>query len=154
MGDWNTLPIRLSAIELKGSHMTCFIGVDLHKTQFTVYVRIGDEVEDLAEIKQYPTTVAGYTEFLNRILAYKTASFDVKIGVESTKKTDRHDVSTISEFLAKDVLPESYICSKETENLRRLLKPRERLVRSVVGQKNEVLALLVSMRLNDELRSL
>ena len=154
MGDWDTLPIRLSAIELKGSHMTCFIGVDLHKTQFTVYVRIGDKVEDLPEIKQYPTTVAGYTEFLNRILAYKTASFDVKIGVESIKKTDKHDASTISEFLAKDVLPESYICSKETENLRRLLKSKERLVRSVVGQKNEVLVLLVSMRLNDELRSL
>lgn len=154
MGDWNTLPIRLSAIELKGSHMTCFIGVDLHKTQFTVYVRIGDEVEDLPEIKQYPTTVAGYTEFLNRILAYKTARFDVKIRVESTKKKDRHDASTISEFLAKDMLPESYICSEETENLRRLLKSKERLVRSVVGQKNEVLALLVSMRLNDELRSL
>ena len=154
MGDWNTLPIRLSAIELKGSHMTYFIGVDLHKTQFTVHVRIGDKVEDLPEIKQYPTTVAGYTEFLNRILAYKTARFDVKIRVESTKKKDRHDASTISEFLAKDVLPESYICSKETENLRRLLKSKERLVRSVVGQKNEVLALLVSMRLNDELRSL
>ncbi len=112
------------------------------------------EVEDLSEIKQFPTTVAGYTEFLNRILAYKTASFDVKIGVESTKKTDRHDASTISEFLAKDMLPESYICSKETENLRRLLKSRERLVRSVVGQKNEVHALLVSMGLNDELRSI
>ena len=70
------------------------------------------------------------------------------------KQTDRHDASTISEFLAKDMLPESYICSKETENLRRLLKSKERLVRSVVGQKNEVLALLVSMRLNDELRSL
>ena len=154
MGDWDTLPIRLSAIELKGSHMTCFIGVDLHKTQFTVYVRIGDEVEDLPEIKQYPTTVAGYTEFLNRILAYKTARFDVKIRVESTKKKDRHDASTISEFLAKDMLPESYICSEETENLRRLLKSKERLVRAVVGQKNEVLALLVSMRLNDELRSL
>lgn len=154
MGDWNTLPIRLSAIELKGGHMTCFIEVDLHKTQFTVYVRIGDKVEDLSEIKQYPTTVAGYTEFLNRILAYKTASFDVKIGVESTKKTDRHDASTISEFLAKDMLPESYICSKETENLRRLLKSKERLVRSVVGQKNEVHALLVNMGLNDELRSL
>ena len=154
MGDWNTLPIRLSAIELKGGHMTVYIDVDLHKTQFTVYVRIGNKVENLSEIKQYPTTVAGYTEFLNRILAYKTASFDVKIGVESTKKTDRHDASTISEFLAKDMLPESYICSEETENLRRLLKSKERLVRSVVGQKNEVLALLVSMRLNDELRSL
>ena len=67
--------------------MTIYIGVDLHKTQFTVHVRIGDKVEDLSEIKQYPTTQAGYTEFLNRILAYKAAGFDVKIGVESTGNT-------------------------------------------------------------------
>ena len=166
--------------------MTVYIGVDLHKTQFTVHVRVGDRIEDFSEIKQYPTTEAGYAEFLNRIQAYKSADFDVKIGVESTgntrffknqvekagaevtvintlkfkvinestKKTDKHDASTISEFLSKDMLPESYICNKETENLRRLLKSRERLVRSVVGQKNEVHALLVSMGLNDELRSL
>ena len=101
MGDWNTLPIRLSAIELKGGHMTVYIGVDLHKTQFTVHARIGNKVEDLAEIKQYPTTVAGYTEFLNRILAYKTASFDVKIGVESTKKTDNMMHRQFQSFLQR-----------------------------------------------------
>lgn len=166
--------------------MTVYIGVDLHKTQFTVHARVGDKVEDMSEIKQYPTTEAGYTEFLSRIQAYKSECFDVKIGVESTgntrffknqvekagaevtvintlkfkvinestKKTDKHDASTISEFLSKDMLPESYICNQETENLRRLLKSRERLVHSIVGQKNEVHALLVSMGLNDELRSL
>ncbi len=134
--------------------MIFFIGVDLHKTQFTVHVRTEEKVESLDQIKQYSTTVAGYAEFLSRIETYRATGAAVKIGVESTKKTDRHDASTISEFLAKDMLPESYICSKETENLRRLLKSKERLVRSVVGQKNEVLALLVSMRLNDELRSL
>ena len=64
--------------------MTVYIGVDLHKTQFTVHVRAEDKVEDLSEIKQYPTTEAGYTEFLNRIQAYKTEGFDVKIGAEST----------------------------------------------------------------------
>ena len=166
--------------------MTVYIGVDLHKTQFTVHVRVGGKVESLSEIKQYPTTEAGYTKFLERIAAYKAAGFEVKIGVESTgntrffknqvekagayvtvintlkfkvinestKKTDKHDASTISEFLSKDMLPESHICSKETENLRRLLKSRERLVHSIVGQKNEVHALLVSMGLKDELRSL
>ena len=70
------------------------------------------------------------------------------------KKTDEHDASTISEFLSKDMLPESYLCNKETENLRRLLKSRERLVRSIVGQKNEIHALLVSMGLPDGLRCL
>ena len=166
--------------------MTVYMGVDLHKTQFTVHVRVGGRIESLSEIKQYPTTEAGYTQFLERIVGYKASGFDVKIGVESTgntrffknqvekagaevtvintlkfkvinestKKTDKHDASTISWFLSKDMLPESHICSKETENLRRLLKSRERLVRSIVGQKNEVHALLVSMGLDDELRSL
>ena len=166
--------------------MTFFIGVDLHKTQFTVHVRTEEKIESLDQIKQYPTTAAGYAEFLARIAAYKATGSDVKIGVESTgntrffknqvekagaevtvintlkfkvinesaKKTDKHDASTISEFLSKDMLPESYLCRKETENLRRLLKSRERLVRSTVGQKNEIHALLVSLGLSDELRSL
>ena len=185
MGDWNALPIRLSA-EKTEDIMTVNFGVDLHKTQFTVHARIGSRVEALSEIKQYPTTESGYAEFLKRIAGYRTSGYDVKIGVESTgntrffknqvekagaavtvintlkfkvinestKKTDRHDASTISEFLEKDILPESHICNQETENLRRLMKSRERLVRSIVGQKNEVHALLVSLGLSDELRSL
>lgn len=151
--------------------MTFFIGVDLHKTQLTVHVRTEDKVESLEQIKQYPTTPAGYAEFLARIASYKETGAAVKIGVESTgntrffknqvekagaevtvintlkfkvinestKKTDRHDASTISEFLSKDMLPESYLCGKETENIRRLLKSRERLVRSTVGQKKALL---------------
>lgn len=166
--------------------MTFFIGVDLHKTQFTVHVRTEEKVESLDQIKQYPTTAAGYAEFLARIAFYREIGATVKIGVESTgntrffknqvekagaevtvintlkfkvinestKKTDKHDASTISEFLSKDMLPESYLCNKETENLRRLLKSRERIVRFNVGIKNEVHALLVSLGLQDEFRSL
>lgn len=77
-----------------------------------------------------------------------------KVINESSKKTDKHDAATISEFLSKEMLPESYLCSKETENIRRLLKSRTRLVRSIVGQKNEVHALLVSLGINDEIRCL
>ena len=166
--------------------MTCFIGVDLHKTQFTVHTRTENRVESMDQIIQYPVTNEGYVNFLKRIRNLKTRGYEVKIGVESTgntryfksqvekagaevtvintlkfkvinestKKTDKHDASTISEFLSKDMLPESYLCNKETENLRRLLKSRERLVRSIVGQKNEIHALLVSMGLPDGLRCL
>ena len=63
-------------------------------------------------------------------------------------------IRKLLEITTKDMLPESYLCSKETENIRRLLKSRERLVHSIVGQKNEVPALLVSMGLKDEQRSL
>ena len=67
--------------------MTVYIGVDLHKTQFTVHVRVGDKVEALSEIKQYPTTNEGYAEFFARIAKYKSAGHEVKIGVESTGNT-------------------------------------------------------------------
>lgn len=164
--------------------MTYFLGIDLHKTQFTVHYRTEEKIAK--EILQYPTDESGYAAFLKRIRNLKTRGYEVKIGVESTgntrffknkveeagaevtvintlkfkvinestKKTDKHDASTISEFLSKDMLPESYLCNKETENIRRLLKSRERLVRSIVGQKNEVHALLVSMGLQDDLRNI
>ena len=164
--------------------MTYFLGVDLHKTQFTVHERTEQKTDK--EIVQYPTDEGGYTLFLKRIKNLRTRGHEVKVGVESTgntryfknkveqaggevtvintlkfkvinestKKTDKHDAATISEFLSKDMLPESHLCSKETENIRRLLKSRERLVRSIVGQKNEVHALLVSTGLQDDLRSI
>ena len=166
--------------------MTFYIGVDLHKTQFTVHVRTEEMIESLNEIKMYPTTEAGYAEFTKRIRVYKETGAVVKLAVESTgntkyfknqmekagaevkvvntvkfkvinesvSKTDKHDAATLSEFLKDYKLPESYLCSKETENLRRLIKSRERLVRAQVGQKNEIHALLVSMGLADEARSL
>lgn len=67
--------------------MTFFIGVDLHKTQFTVHVRTEEESESLDQIRQYPTTPDGYAEFLARISRYKATGADVKIGVESTGNT-------------------------------------------------------------------
>ena len=67
--------------------MTVYIGGDLHKTQFTVHERTEETVESLGRIKQYPTTEVGYAAFLARIAEYKTAGFDVKIGVESTGNT-------------------------------------------------------------------
>ena len=166
--------------------MTFYIGVDLHKTQFTVHVRTEEMVEPLNEIRMYPVTEAGYAEFCKRIRLYKETGAVVKLSVESTgntkhfknqmekagaevtvvntvkfkvinesvSKTDKHDAATLSEFLKDYKLPESYLCSKETENMRCLIKSRERLVRAHVGQKNEIHALLVSLGFADELRSL
>ena len=89
-------------------------------------VKIG--VESTGNTRYFKTQVekAGAEVTVINTLKFKVIN-------ESTKKTDKHDASTISEFLSKDMLPESYICNKETENLRRLLKSRERLVRSIVG---------------------
>ena len=62
--------------------MTCFIGVDLHKTQFTVHTRTENRVESMDQIIQYPVTNEGYANFLKRIRNLKTRGYEVKIGVE------------------------------------------------------------------------
>lgn len=62
---------------------------------------------------------------------------------ESVKKTDKHDARTLAEFLEKDMLPESILCSQESEDIRRVLKSRSILVKTVVSLKNQVHGLLL-----------
>ena len=158
------------------------VGIDLHKTQFTVCVRGrgGDT------FRKYPTTDGGYAEFLKRAAAWQKAGHEVRVGVESTgntryfkgrmeaagigvtvintlkfkivnesvKKTDKHDAATIAEFLEKDMLPESHLCTRESEQMRRLLKVRTTLVRAEVVVKNQIHALLVAEGREDRKASL
>jgi transposase len=77
-----------------------------------------------------------------------------KVVNESVKKTDKHDAATIAEFLEKDMLPESRLCSRKSEELRRLLKARTTLVRAEVVMKNQIHALLTAEGLEDEKASL
>ena len=148
------------------------VGVDLHKTQFTVCVRTpaGER------FGKYPTTDYGYELFLNEIAVWQKKGKAVRVGVESTgntryfknkmedagievtvintlkfkvvnssvKKTDKYDAATIAEFLEKDMLPEACLCSRESEQMRRLLKVRTTLVRSQVVIKNQIHALLTA----------
>jgi len=159
------------------------IGVDLHKTQFTVYAR---REEKPGESGQYPTSDEGYRDFLGKLGGWRRSGHVIRIGVESTgntryfkhrleakgypvvvintlkfkvinesvKKTDKHDAATIAEFLSKDMLPESKLCSEASEQLRRLLKVRSTLVRARVTVKNQIHGLLVSMGLEDTRASL
>jgi transposase len=73
---------------------------------------------------------------------------------ESVKKTDKHDAAAIAEFLEKDMLPESKLCSRTSEQLRRLLKARTALVRVEVAMKNQIHALLTAEGLEDKKASL
>jgi len=159
------------------------IGVDLHKTQFTVYAR-RDNKPGVEE--QYPTREEGYRAFLEKLGQWRHSGHDIRIGVESTgntryfkhrleargypvvvintlkfkvinesvKKTDKHDAATIAEFLSKDMLPESKLCSEDSEQLRRLLKVRSTLVRARVTVKNQIHGLLVSLGMEDTRASL
>jgi transposase len=153
------------------------VGIDLHKTQFTVCVR-----ERKGNwFAKYPTTPEGYQAFLAKAAEWQGAGEEVRVGVESTgntryfknrmeeagigvvvintlkmkvvnesvNKTDKHDAATIAEFLEKDMLPESQLCSRESEQLRRLLKARGTLVTSEVVIKNQIHGLLTAEGMED-----
>jgi len=153
------------------------VGIDLHKTQFTICVR--DRKGN--RFAKYLTTPEGYQAFLNQAAEWQGKGEAVRVGVESTgntryfknrmvsagievtvintlkmkvvnesvKKTDKHDAATIAEFLEKDMLPESQLCSRESEQMRRLLKVRTTLVRGEVVIKNQIHGLLTAEGLED-----
>ncbi len=155
--------------------MRMSVGVDLHKGQFTVYWRRGEE--PLGRFERCRTNELGYRWFEGQLKKLRDEGHEVRVAVESTgntryfkrrveaigvavvvintmkfkvvtesvKKTDRHDAATIAEFLEKDMLPEARLCSTESEELRRVLKTRTVLVRSVVAVKNQVHGLLLSL---------
>ena len=158
------------------------VGIDLHKTQFTVCVR----TKDGDRFGWYPTTENGYEAFLKQAAVWQKAGKVVRVGVESTgntryfkhrmeaagievttincmklkvlnesvKKTDKHDASTIAEFLEANMLPKSQLCSQASEQLRRLLKARTTLVRAEVVIKNQIHALLTAEGMEDTKASL
>jgi transposase len=153
------------------------VGIDLHKTQFTVCVRKPEG----NWYKQYPTTADGYQEFLTQAAAWQAGGEEVRVGVESTgntryfknrmeaagigitvintmkfkvvkesaNKTDKNDAATIAEFLEANMLPKSHLCSRTSEQMRRLLKMRTTLVRAQVVIKNQIHALFSAEGLED-----
>jgi transposase len=154
--------------------MKLSVGVDLHKGQFTVYWLSGDRSvgeferygtkaagyeEFEGRLREYvkagcevevAVESTGNTRYFKARVERAGAEVKVintlkfKVVNESVKKTDRHDAKTIAEFLEKDMLPESRLCSEESEQLRRLLKSRKLLVRTEVSLKNQVHGLLLS----------
>ena len=153
--------------------MKMSIGVDLHKTQFTVYYLSEDR--KFCESATFPTTAQGYETFIGKVSKLIDKGYEVTAAVESTgntryfrnqllragievkvvntlkfkvvnesvKKTDKHDSKTLAEFLEKDMLPESVLCSQESEDIRRILKSRSVLVKALVSLKNQVHGLLL-----------
>lgn len=153
--------------------MKLSIGIFLHKTQFTEcffsedrqivefvkyltneqsyesflkrvkhYLELGYEVLSAIE------STANARYFRNKLLVtgvpvkvVNTLRFEVVN--ESVKKTDRHDAKTLAEFLEKDMLPESVLCSQESEDIRRVLKSRSILVKTLISIKNQIHGLLL-----------
>jgi transposase len=161
-----------------------FVGVDLHKTQFTTCVKGAKGAAD--QFDQFITDPAGYGRFLKLVSAWQGEGYLVVVGVESTgntryfknrmeaagvmvkvintlefkvvnksvHKTDKYDAATIAEFLAVDMLPEAKLCSESSEQLRRLLKGRTLAVRLEVAVKNQIHGLLTGLGMTDTKASL
>lgn len=151
-----------------------FIGVDLHKNQFTIYV-LNNNGEGQYYI--FKTTEQGYKDFIKLLSLCSEKGFKVHIAVESTgntryfknrieavgaivkvintmrfkvvnetiNKTDKKDAKIIAEFLLKDIIPEAKLCSEESELLRRLVSVRKVLVSSKVKLKNQIHGILLGM---------
>lgn len=148
-----------------------YVGIDLHKTQFTICAMADSVVLD--EGTKYPASHEGMTAFAAYALSFRkhvilaiestgnsrhfrdimeSYGFEVvvvntlrfKIVNESTKKTDSNDARTLCEFLSKDMLPQSHLCSAQNEELRRILKTRSILVQNTVAFKNQAHAVLLA----------
>jgi len=153
--------------------MNLSVGVDLHKHQFTTAERMdgylvgGNRYStnssgitnfiqrlELERKKGVSVSVAvestGNTRYFRDCL--QRAGYPVKIVNtmkfkvvnESVNKSDRRDARTIAEFLEKDMLPEVKLCSRKSEQLKRLLATRNMLVRVNVKLKNQAHGILLS----------
>ena len=176
-----------------------FVGVDLHKTQFTICV-LDEKNNAFEEGTKFATTKAGYDAFEEKInqlarqklcvnkiglkankcqnkdLNKNSLAAPISIAIESTsnaryfrdimqakgfnvtvvntlrfkvvnlstKKTDKNDARTLAEFLAKDILPKSHLCTPESESLRRILKSRSLMVQDAVALKNQAHAIMLA----------
>ncbi len=154
-----------------------YIGVDLHKTQFTIFV-LNKDGDSFEVGTKFPMNKDGYDEFSRKIkkleleqktektiLAIESTSnarffrdklveqgFEVtvvntlrfKVVNLSTKKTDKNDAKTLAEFLARDILPKSHLCTPESESLRRVLKSRSLMVQDAVALKNQAHAIMLA----------
>ena len=144
------------------------VGVDLHKTQFTVCA-VSEDGEIIHE-DVYRTDETGYNKFCRRMHIEERKGYAIEMAVEttgnaryfknrmeaefftvkvvntnkfkvitmSTKKTDANDAYTLAYYLMKEMLPESHLCSQTSEELRRVLKTRSILVQSCVRIKNQI----------------
>ena len=160
-----------------------YVGVDLHKSQFTTCVR---EEGKKNRYEQYPTTEEGYQRFLKEVRAFEEQGGEVAAAVESTgntryfkrrlteagvavqvinpqrfkvvsqsvHKTDKYDAATIAEFLEADMLPEAKLCSEESGQQRRLLKGRTLAVQVAVAVNNQIHGLLTGLGMSDAKASL
>ena len=145
--------------------MKRYLGVDLHKDNFTVCYL---DSEDNKLFKEYKlTSLNRFKKTLNhedeiaveavansrvfceelvtiveKVVLVAPGSF--KIISSSSKKTDKKDAETLAEFLMMGKLPEARIMNKQQALLKSILKTRDKFVKQRTQCKNKIHNILIS----------
>ena len=143
-----------------------YIGVDLHK-KYSYVTRMTDdgEVNTQERVEHEPESLAKFVKSLNRndnvaveatgnwyyfyeLLESKTPNISLahplktRIIAEARVKTDKIDSRILAHLLRANLLPEAYIPSRETRDLRELLRYRASLVKLRTQLKNKIHSIL------------
>jgi transposase len=143
--------------------MKKYVGVDLHKNQFTV-CWMDEKDEGKFRINEYPVNPVGFKKFrsclkremevaveatgnsgyfcetirskVKRVIAINPMQF--KVISTSVKKTDENDAVTIARYLKLGLLPEVRQMDKKQRELRSLIHTRDKLVKLRSSLKNKI----------------
>jgi len=141
--------------------MKRFIGVDLHKTRFTVCY-LATKGEHI--LRTLPVSKAGIRAFKDTLTAQDEVAVEstgntghfareikaavrairiinptqFKIISQSVKKTDEHDALVIAKYLSKGLIPEVRMRSKEEAQLASLIGTRDKFVKLRTTLKNKI----------------
>jgi transposase len=143
-----------------------YVGVDLHKTQFSVCWK---EEDGSDKFERYAMSAEGLRKFresldcetevgveatanskyfydqivgsVKRVRVINPLQF--KIISESVKKTDREDSRVIAKYLSKGLLPEVRVMEKERRELKSLIQTRDKLVKLRSSLKNKIHGILL-----------
>jgi transposase len=146
-----------------------YLGVDLHRNQFTVCVRLENgrtylrewKLEALAQFvkKLRPTDevaveVTGNTRLFHDVIAPHVARVVVvdtnrfRVITQSVKKTDANDAQLLALYLAKGLLPEVRMKDKQHGQIASLTQTRDTLVKLRTALKNKVNNILSARGIN------
>lgn len=146
-----------------------YIGVDLHRNQFTVCVRLENGrtylrewrlealsqfVKKLRPIDEVAVEITGNTRLfydavlpqVARVVVVDTNQF--RVITQSVKKTDGNDAQLLALYLAKGLLPEVRMKDKQHGQIASLTQTRDTLVKLRTALKNKVNNLLSAHGIN------
>lgn len=149
--------------------MKRYLGVDLHRTQFTVCTRLENgrtylRQWPMRELKLFAAQLRKEDELAveatgNSRLFYDAVAKHVarvavvnpgqfKVISQSVKKTDQNDAETLALYLAKDLLPEVRMKEPNQRNMAHLAQTRELLVKQRSALKTKINNLLSAEGIN------